>query len=63
VPDPKVPEDTGQIGAWLVRNVMRPSMPLFDEARHVVHEDARIRDVATYSPVLAVVAAGESSPG
>ena len=27
---------------------MRPSMPLFDEARHVVHEDARIRDVATY---------------
>lgn len=48
VPDPKVPEDTGQIGAWLVRNVMRPSMPLFDEARHVVHEDARIRDVATY---------------
>jgi hypothetical protein len=62
VPDPKVPDDAGQIGNWLVRNVMRPSMPLFDEAWRVVHEDPRIRDVATYSSVLAVVAAGESSP-
>ena len=41
---------------------MRPSMPLFDEAWRVVHEDPRIRDAATYSSVLAVVAAGESSP-
>jgi DNA-binding MarR family transcriptional regulator len=62
VPDPDVPEDPSQIGEWLVRNVMRPSMPLFDEARRVVHEDPRIRDTATYSSVLAVVAAGESSP-
>ena len=62
VPDPAVPEDPGRIGEWLVRNVMRPSMPLFDEARRVVHEDPRIRDIATYSSVLAVVAAGESSP-
>jgi hypothetical protein len=62
VPDPKVPEDSGQIGDWLVRNVLRSSMPLFDEAWRVVHEDPRIRDVATYSSVLAVVAAGESSP-
>ncbi len=62
VPDPKVPDDAGQIGNWLVRNVMRPSMPLFDEAWRVVHEDPRIRDVATYSSVLTVVAAGESSP-
>ena len=62
VPDPRVPEDPAQIGDWLVRNVMRPSMPLFDEAHRVVHEDPRIRDAATYSSVLAVVAAGESSP-
>jgi uncharacterized protein len=62
VPDPTVPEDPGQIGDWLARNVMRPSMPLFDEARRVVHEDPRIRDTATYSSVLAAVAAGESSP-
>lgn len=62
VPAPKVPEDPGQIGDWLIRNVMRPSMPLFDEPWRVVHEDPRIRDVATYSSVLAVVAAGESSP-
>jgi hypothetical protein len=37
-------------------------MPLFDEARRVVHEDPRIRDAAAYSSVLAAVAAGESSP-
>ena len=62
VPDPRVPEDPGQLGAWLGRNVLRPVMPLFDEARRVVHEDPRIRDTAAYSSVLAAVAAGESSP-
>ena len=62
VPDPRVPGDPGQIGGWLARNVLRPSMPLFDEARRVVHEDTRIRDTAAYSSVLAAVAAGESSP-
>lgn len=60
--DPQVPEDPGQLGRWLARNVLRPVMPLFDESRRVVHEDPRIRDTATYSSVLAVVAAGESSP-
>jgi hypothetical protein len=60
--NPEIPEDPGQLDSWLARNVMRPTMPLFDEARRVVHEDPRIRDVATYSSVLAVVAAGESSP-
>ncbi len=62
VPDPRVPEDPGRLGGWLARNVLRPSMPLFDEARRVVHEDPRIRDTAAYSSVLAAVAAGESSP-
>jgi hypothetical protein len=62
VPGPRVPEDAGQLGGWLARNVLRPSMPLFDEARRVVHEDPRIRDTAAYSSVLAAVAAGESSP-
>ena len=62
VPDPRVPEDPGQLGGWLARNVLRPSMPLFDEARRIVHEDPRIRDTAAYSSVLAAVAAGESSP-
>jgi hypothetical protein len=60
--NPHVPEDPSQLGAWLARNVLRPSMPLFDEARRVVHEDPRIRDAAAYSSVLAAVAAGESSP-
>jgi hypothetical protein len=62
VPDPQVPEAPAQLGGWLTRNVLRPSMPLFDEARRVVHEDPRIRDTAAYSSVLAAVAAGESSP-
>jgi DNA-binding MarR family transcriptional regulator len=62
VPDPQVPENPAQLGGWLARNVLRPSMPLFDEARRVVHEDPRIRDTAAYSSVLAAVAAGESSP-
>ena len=62
VPDPQVPEGPAQLGGWLTRNVLRPSMPLFDEARRVVHEDPRIRDTAAYSSVLAAVAAGESSP-
>jgi hypothetical protein len=62
VPDPRVPDDPGRLGGWLVRNILRPSMPLFDEARRVVHEDPRIRDTAAYSSVLAAVAAGESSP-
>ncbi len=62
VADPHVPDDPGQLGGWLARNVLRPSMPLFDEARRVVHEDPRIRDTAAYSSVLAAVAAGESSP-
>jgi uncharacterized protein len=60
--DPAVPDDPRQLGNWLARNVLRPSMPLFDEARRVVHEDPRIRDTAAYSSVLAAVAAGESSP-
>jgi uncharacterized protein len=60
--NPQVPEDPTQLGDWLARNVLRPSMPLFDEARRVVHEDPRIRDAAAYSSVLAAVAAGESSP-
>jgi uncharacterized protein len=62
VQDPQLPEDPAQLGGWLARNVLRPSMPLFDEARRVVHEDPRIRDTAAYSSVLAAVAAGESSP-
>ncbi len=62
VPDPRIPDDPGLLGGWLARNILRPSMPLFDEARRVVHEDPRIRDTAAYSSVLAAVAAGESSP-
>lgn len=62
VPDPKVPEEAGQIGKWLTRNVLRPAVPLFDEANRVVHEDPRIRDTAVYGSLMAAIAAGESSP-
>ena len=30
--DPRVPENPARLGDWLARNVLRPSMPLFDEA-------------------------------
>jgi uncharacterized protein len=62
VPEPAVPEDPARIGRWLARNVLRPAVPLFDEANRVVHEDPRIRDTAVYGSVMAAVAAGESSP-
>lgn len=62
VPDPAVPEDPGQIGRWLARNVLRPAVPLFDEANRVIHEDPRIRDIAVYGSLMAAIAAGESSP-
>ncbi|MBO0803414.1 MAG: ATP-binding protein [Nocardiopsaceae bacterium] len=60
--NPAVPEDPGRLGTWMARNLLRPVMPLFDESRRIVYEDPRIRDTATYSSVLAAVAAGESSP-
>jgi hypothetical protein len=61
-PDPRFPESREEAGAWLARNVLRPSVPLFSEAERVVHEDPRIRDSAAYGSILAAVAAGESSP-
>jgi hypothetical protein len=60
--DPVVPEDPAEVGTWLVRNVLRPSVPLFDEANRVIHEDPRIRDTAVYGSLMALIAAGESSP-
>jgi hypothetical protein len=62
VPDPAVPEDQERLGEWLTRNVLRPTVPLFDEANRVVHEDPRIRDAAIYSSLMAAIASGESSP-
>jgi hypothetical protein len=62
MPDPRVPEDPAHIGSWLARNVLRPSVPLFDEANRIVHEDPRIRGTAAYASLLAAIAAGESSP-
>ncbi len=62
VPDPVVPADSARVGQWVARNVLRPSVPLFDEANRLVHEDPRIRDTSVYASLLAVIAAGESSP-
>ncbi|HSV67887.1 MAG TPA: hypothetical protein VLJ59_18565 [Mycobacteriales bacterium] len=62
VPDPEVPDDPARLGDWVARNVLRPTVPLFDEAHRVIHEDPRIRDTAVYASLLAAVAAGESSP-
>lgn len=62
VSTPAVPEQPSRIGRWVARNVLRPSMPLFDEASRVVHEDPRIRDTAVYGSLMAAIASGESSP-
>jgi uncharacterized protein len=62
VPDPTVPNDPSKLGGWIARNVLRPTAPLFNEANRLVHEDPRIRDTAVYASLLAVIAAGESSP-
>lgn len=62
VPDPKVPEEPARMGDWMVRNVLRPTVPLFDEANRVVHEDPRMRDTATYGSLMAAISGGESSP-
>jgi uncharacterized protein len=61
VSQPSIPERPGRFAEWVARNVLRPSAPLFTEANRVIHEDPRIRDTATYSSVLAVIAAGETS--
>lgn len=62
VPNSVVPTDPGAIGPWIARNVLRPTVPLFDEANRIIHEDPRIRDTASYSSLMAAIAAGESSP-
>lgn len=62
VMNPDVPEDPAEIGRWMARNVLRPAMPLFDEANRVIHEDPRLRDTALYGSLMAAIAAGESSP-
>lgn len=56
VPDPAL------MGGWLARNVLRLSVPLFDEANRVIHEDPRIRDTAMYASLMAAISAGESAP-
>lgn len=62
VPNPAVPEDPTQLGTWVARNVLRPAVPLFDEANRIIREDPRIRDTAVYGSVMATIAAGKNSP-
>ncbi len=62
VPNPSFPSRPNAVSAWMAKNVLRPSVPLFGEASRVIHEDPRIRDTAIYSSVLAAIAAGETSP-
>jgi uncharacterized protein len=62
VPNPSVPQTPGRMGDWVARNILRPNVPLFDEADRVIHEDPRLRDTAVYGSLMAVIAAGETSP-
>jgi AAA+ ATPase superfamily predicted ATPase len=49
--------------AWVTRTVLNPQSPLFREARHLLAEEADIRDPALYHSVLGAIAAGNRTNG
>jgi AAA+ ATPase superfamily predicted ATPase len=49
--------------AWVQRTVLRPTTPIFKEARHLLEEEAEVRDSAMYKSVLAAVATGHGTRG
>ena len=62
VTDQSVPDDPARFGDWVIRTMLRPTAPLFDEAYRLIHEDPHIHDPAVYRSLMAAIAAGESSP-
>lgn len=58
-----VPSGLGDFDDWLCRTVLSPLSPLFREARHLLAEEADIRDVSLYHSVLAAVAHGNATRG
>ncbi|MHA6764352.1 AAA family ATPase [Streptacidiphilus sp. PAMC 29251] len=58
-----VPERLEDFDDWLCRTVLSPLSPLFREARHLLAEEADIRDTALYHSVLAAVAEGNATRG
>lgn len=57
------PESVAGFDAWVLRAVLDPATPLFREARHLLDEEAGVRDAALYHSVLAAVAAGNNTRG
>jgi len=57
------PESLADFEPWLLRSVLRPTSPLFREARYLLGEEMEIRDPALYHSVLAAVADGNATRG
>lgn len=57
------PSGPGDFGAWVVRAVLNPFVPLFREGRYLLAEEPNLRDRALYHSVLAVLADGHTSRG
>lgn len=57
------PAGMDDFGAWVARNVLNPSRPLFREARFLLSEEPDIRDTALYHGVLSAIAEGNHTRG
>jgi uncharacterized protein len=57
------PAGLADFDAWVMRTVLNPQSPLFREARHLLAEEAEIRDPALYHSVLGAIASGNRTNG
>ncbi|WP_436786453.1 AAA family ATPase [Yinghuangia sp. YIM S10712] len=57
------PDGIADFGAWVIRNVLNPSRPLFREARFLLAEEPDVRDTALYHGVLSAIAGGNHTRG
>ncbi|SDK12728.1 AAA family ATPase [Nonomuraea jiangxiensis] len=57
------PDGPDDFDDWVRRTVLRPTAPVFKEARYLLKEEAEVHDSAMYHSVLAAVAAGNCTRG
>ena len=59
--DSDAPKSLRGFDRWVVRRVLDPRSPLFREARHLLAEEAELRDVVGYHALLSAVVTGETT--